>query len=73
MRKLTLTVKHVRLVKDRGAEAAREMALLWLVFSALDALFSGRLTPVYLTMNFCGCVVLWFFGIYLEITAKEIE
>lgn len=66
-----LTLKHVRLVKDRGAEAAREMALLWLVFSALDALFSGRLTPLYLMMNFFGCTVLWFFGIYLEITAKE--
>lgn len=73
MRQLNLTLKHVRLVKDRGAEAAREMALLWLVFSALDALFSGRLTPLYLMMNFCGCTALWFFGIYLEIKAKEIQ
>lgn len=71
MKKLTL--KHWRLIKDRGAEAAREMALLWLVFSALDALFSGRLTFLYLVMNFFGCVMFWFFGIYLEITAKETQ
>jgi hypothetical protein len=71
MKKLTL--KHWRLIKDRGAEATREMALLWLVFSALDALFSGRLTLLYLTMNICGCVMFWFFGIYLEIKAKEAQ
>jgi len=68
-----LTLKHWRLIKDRGAEAAREMALLWLVFSALDALLSGRLTLPYLTMNFFGCAMLWLLGIYLEITAKEAQ
>lgn len=69
MKKLKPELK--RLLNDRGAEAAREMALLWLVFSALDALLGGRLTLPWLTMNIICCVVVWFFGIYMEIVAKE--
>jgi hypothetical protein len=69
MRKLTTDYK--RLLNDRGAEAAREMALLWLVFSALDSLLGGHLTLSWLLMNFGGCLAVWFFGIYMEIVAKE--
>ncbi|MGH7489793.1 MAG: hypothetical protein ACREMY_29940 [bacterium] len=47
------------------------MALLWLVFSALDALIGGRLTLLWLTMNIVGSVVVWTTSIYLEIFAKE--
>ncbi|MGH9420864.1 MAG: hypothetical protein ACRD3J_12885 [Thermoanaerobaculia bacterium] len=66
-----LTREHWRLFADRGAEAGREMALLWLVFSALDALIGGRLTLLWLTMNIVGSVVVWTTSIYLEIFAKE--
>jgi len=66
-----LKAEHKRLLNDRGAEAAREMALLWLVFSALDALLGGRLTLLWLAMNIVGCVAVWLFGIYMEIVAKE--
>jgi hypothetical protein len=69
MRKLT--IDHKRLLNDRGAEAAREMALLWLVFSALDSLLGGRLTLSWLLMNISGCLAVWLFGIYMEIVAKE--
>jgi hypothetical protein len=66
-----LDIEHKRLLNDRGAEAAREMALLWLVFSALDALLGGRLTVPWLLMNLAGCALVWLFGIYMEIVAKE--
>jgi len=66
-----LKAEHKRLLNDRGAEAAREIALLWLVFSALDALLGGRLTLSWLAMNISGCVVVWLFGIYMEMVAKE--
>jgi hypothetical protein len=65
-----LTTDHKRLLNDRGAEAAREIAL-WLVFSALDSLLGGRLTLSWLLMNIGGCLAVWFFGIYMEIVAKE--
>lgn len=47
------------------------MALLWLVFSALDSLLGGRLTLSWLLMNIGGCLAVWLFGIYMEIVAKE--
>jgi hypothetical protein len=63
--------RNRRLIADRLAEAARESALLWLVFSALDALIGGRLTLTWLTLNIGGSVVVWMSGMYLEIIAKE--
>jgi hypothetical protein len=69
MRKLT--TDHKRILNDRLAEAAREMALLWIVFSALDSLLGGRLTLSWLLMNIGGCLAVWFFGIYMEFVAKE--
>lgn len=66
-----LKPEHKRLLNDRGAEAAREMALLWLVFSALDSLLGGRLTLPWLAMNISACLAVWLFGIYMEIVAKE--
>jgi hypothetical protein len=69
MRKLTDESQH--LLMERVAEAAREAALLWFVFSALDALISGRLTAVWAVTNTFGAVGVWLFGIYVEIRTKE--
>ena len=60
-----------RLVLERTAEGAREAALLWIVFSALDALITGRLTAMWLTANTTGALGIWVFAIYIEIRAKE--
>ena len=59
------------LIMDRVAEAAREAALLWFVFSALDALISGKLTAFWGVANTTGALGVWLFGIYVEIRTKE--
>jgi hypothetical protein len=69
MRKLSDESQKV--LMDRVAEAAREAALLWFVFSALDALISGRLTAIWAATNTFGAVGVWLFGIYVEIRTKE--
>jgi hypothetical protein len=60
-----------KLVADRVAEGLREAALLWFVFSALDALISGRLTPFWLTANSLGSIAVWTVGMYVEIVVKK--
>jgi len=59
------------LVIERAAEAARESALLWFVFSALDALITGRLTASWVALNTGGSGVVWIVGMCFEILAKE--
>jgi len=59
------------LILARIAEGAREAALLWFVFSALDALITGRLTPLWGATNTAGALGVWTLGIYIEIRAKE--
>jgi hypothetical protein len=59
------------LILDRIAEGAREAALLWFVFSALDALITGRLTLLWGATNTAGALGVWTIGIYIEIRAKE--
>ena len=66
-----LSDERQHLIMDRMAEAAREAALLWFVFSALDALISGRLTAVWALTNTFGALGVWLFGIYIEIRTKE--
>ncbi len=56
---------------ERIAEGAREAALLWFVFSALDALVSGRLTVIWAATNTFGAFGVWLLGIYVEIRTKE--
>ena len=70
MRKPSEAVK--KLVFDRIAEGAREAALLWIVFSVLDELITGRLTPLWLTTNTAGAIAVWVFAIYIEIRAMAI-
>jgi hypothetical protein len=66
-----LTAKNRKLIIDRAAEAAREGALLWFVFSALDALINGRLTLLWWMLNTAGSVMVWTLGMYSELRAKE--
>lgn len=68
MKKPREEIRH--LVLERIAEGAREDALLWFVFSALDALITGRLTLLWEATNTAALGV-WSFGIYIEIRAKE--
>jgi hypothetical protein len=58
-------------VADRVAEGAREAALLWFVFSALDALVSGGLTFDWLMANSLGSIMVWSLAMYLELVVKE--
>ena len=67
----TFTGENTRLVVSRAAEAGRESALLWFVFSALDALISGRLTLYWAALNTLGSAVVWILGMYFELLAKE--
>ncbi len=67
-----LSTPKFKLVADRVSEGTREAALLWFVFSALDALISGRLTPMWLSANSIGSILVWSTGMYLElIVVKE--
>jgi hypothetical protein len=61
-----------QLVADRAAEGLREAALLWFVFSALDALISSRLTAPWLAANSIGSIVVWSVGMYVELVVKEL-
>jgi hypothetical protein len=69
--KLTPTPKS-QLIADRVAGGLREAALLWFVFSALDALVSGRLTSVWFSANSTGSIVVWGIGMYVELKVKEL-
>jgi hypothetical protein len=71
-------VKKVReeirnLILERVAEGAREAALLWFVFSALDTLINGRLTLAWVVTNTTGALGVWVFAIYIEIRAMTIR
>ena len=59
------------LIMDRVAEGSREAALLWFVFSALNALITSRLTIPWAAANTVGAVGVWMFGMYVEIWTKE--
>jgi hypothetical protein len=59
------------LFKLHVAEAIRECAILWLVFSVLDQAVTGTLTVPWAMWNFCGSVALWGFGMYIELKRKQ--
>jgi hypothetical protein len=69
VRKPSEDVKN--LVLSRIAEGATEGSLLWIVFSALDALVTNRLTFAWGFANTTGALVVWTIGIYIEIRVKE--
>lgn len=56
----------IRALALRIAEALREIAVLWLVFSILDELIAGKLTVRWLMTNIASCFVLWALGTYIE-------
>ena len=66
-----LSEESKRVFADRLSEGMREAALLWFVFSALDALISGRLTMLWATTNTVGALGVWLLAIYIEIGEKE--
>ena len=70
MRKLDDKVR--RLLLERIAEGGREAALLWIVFSVLDTLITGRLTALWLAANTGAAVGVWMFAIHTEIRAMKI-
>ena len=65
--------KHKGLLAERFGEAARESAILWFVFSALDALVSRALTVPWFLSNTSVAIAVWAFGIYFEVVAKEMR
>lgn len=69
MRKLSEESKGV--ITERLTEGMREAALLWFVFSALDALISGRLTITWAAANTAGALLVWLIAIYLEIGEEK--
>jgi hypothetical protein len=62
-----LTKRQWRLTWERAAEAIRECGILWLVFSILDKIIDGTITFPWLLTNFGISIVLWSYGMYIEI------
>lgn len=56
---------------DRVAEAAREFAILWLTFSLLDRLVTGTLTLPWVAWNVFTAIVVWIFGMYIELKEHQ--
>lgn len=63
--------RHKLLLAERFGEAARESAILWFVFSALDALINRGLTLAWFASNTSLAIAVWTLGIYFEVVAKE--
>jgi len=63
---MRLSARDIELIKQHGAEAFRECAILWFVFAALDKLVANSITVPWLLWNFCGSIVFWILGIYIE-------
>jgi hypothetical protein len=51
---------------ERVAEAARELGILWLVFSLLDRLVAGTFTLPWAMVNGLVALAAWSFGLYIE-------
>lgn len=51
---------------NRVGEAAREIAILWLVFSLLDKFVAERMSVEWALGNIIVCIALWLLGIYIE-------
>ena len=66
-----LTDRQWRLSRERIAEAAREVGLLWFVFALLDKIVDGNLTFPWFAGNVCLSVVFWVFGMYIELRTKD--
>lgn len=61
----------IELLKQHGAEAIRECAILWLVFSLLDQTVSGKFTVPWMVWNFCGSIAFWIVGMYIETRRQQ--
>ncbi len=61
----------LNLFKEHAAEAFRECAILWLVFSLLDRTIAGQLTVTWTWWNFSGSIAVWTIGMYIEVKRKR--
>jgi hypothetical protein len=67
---MKLTIDQRTHMQERFAEAARELGILWLVFSLLDRLVAGTFTFPWAFMNGGAAIVTWAFGLYIEVAMR---
>ena len=67
----TLTDHEWHLVDSHVAEGAREIGILWLVFSLLDRLVSSQLTAVWGILNILAALAVWGFGMYFDVVRRR--
>jgi hypothetical protein len=59
-------------MKERFAEAARELGILWLIFAPLDRLVAGTFTFTWGLINGISAIAVWLFGLYIEIQMRRL-
>jgi hypothetical protein len=62
-----LELLDIDLLMTRSSEAAREIGVLWLVFSVLDKLVVNELTVPWVVANGAVAVGTWVLSLYIEI------
>ncbi len=65
--KLKLTAEEELLAYGHAGEGAREIGILWLVFSTLDRIVTNQLTFSWGLINILGAIVFWVFGVYIDL------
>ena len=68
--RMKLTAARKEHLTDRVAEAARELAILWVTFSLLDRLVSGTLTYPWVITNTGIAIAVWCIGVYIELEKR---
>jgi len=67
---MKLTISQRAHMKERFAEAARELGILWLTFSLLDRLVAGTFTFPWATLNALAAIAFWTCGLYIELRLR---
>jgi len=65
--RMRVTREERRHVRERLAEAFREVGVLWLTFALLDRLVSGTLTFPWVFVNGTWAIATWSLGLYIEL------
>ena len=68
---MKVSERFIERLKEHGAEAIRECAILWLVFSLLDQFVTSRLTVPWTAWNLSGSFAFWVFGMYIEMKRRS--
>jgi len=58
-------------MKERFAEAARELGVLWFTFALLDRLVVGTLTFPWVVSNGGAAFAVWLLGLYIEVAMRD--